>query len=68
MTDLPAIEPDCFDDALASKLTGNNETMPRILILYGSVRERSYTKLKCHPILQSRNVTFYSEEQGILSS
>ena len=28
MTDLPAIEPAYFDDALASKLTGNNETMP----------------------------------------
>ncbi|WP_181943808.1 NADPH-dependent FMN reductase, partial [Klebsiella pneumoniae] len=27
-----------------SKLTGNNETMPRILILYGSVRERSYSR------------------------
>lgn len=26
MTDLPAIEPAYFDDALASKLTGNNET------------------------------------------
>ncbi|MFH2166279.1 hypothetical protein ABK668_24180 [Enterobacter hormaechei] len=25
MTDLPAIEPAYFDDALASKLTGNNE-------------------------------------------
>lgn len=44
MTDLPAIEPAYFDDALASKLTGNNETMPRILILYGSVRERSYSR------------------------
>ena len=44
MVDLPAIEPAYFDDALASKLTGNNETMPRILILYGSVRERSYSR------------------------
>ncbi|EMR0521785.1 arsenical resistance protein ArsH [Klebsiella pneumoniae] len=44
MTDLPAIEPDCFDDAIASKLAGNNETMPRILILYGSVRQRSYSR------------------------
>lgn len=44
MTDLPAIEPAYFDDALASKLTGNNETMPRILILYGSVRERSHSR------------------------
>ena len=44
MTDLPAIEPDYFDDVIASKLTGNNETMPRILILYGSVRERSYSR------------------------
>ncbi len=44
MTDLPAIEPAYFDDALASKLTGNNETMPRILILFGSVRERSYSR------------------------
>lgn len=44
MTNLPAIEPDCFDDAIASKLTGNNETMPRILILYGSVRQRSYSR------------------------
>nr|WP_265176714.1 NAD(P)H-dependent oxidoreductase [Salmonella enterica] len=44
MTDLPAIEPDCFDDAIASKLAGNNETMPCILILYGSVRQRSYSR------------------------
>ncbi len=43
MTDLPAIEPAYFDDALASKLTGNNETMPRILILYGSVHESGPT-------------------------
>ncbi|MBZ7423238.1 arsenical resistance protein ArsH [Klebsiella michiganensis] len=44
MTDLPAIEPDYFDDVIASKLAGNNEIMPRILILYGSVRERSYSR------------------------
>ncbi len=44
MTDLPAIEPNYFDDVIASKLAGNNEIMPRILILYSSVRERSYSR------------------------
>lgn len=44
MTGLPAIEPNCFDDAIASKLLDSAETMPRILILYGSVRERTYSR------------------------
>jgi arsenic resistance protein ArsH len=41
MNDLPAIESAYFDDVLANKLMGKNETMPRILILYGLVQERS---------------------------
>ncbi|GBU14477.1 hypothetical protein AwEntero_30780 [Enterobacterales bacterium] len=44
MTHLPAIEPRCFDEAIASKLLDGAESMPRILILYGSVRERSYSR------------------------
>lgn len=44
MTQLPAVELDCFDDAIVSKLPSNTETMPRFLILYGSVRERSYSR------------------------
>ena len=44
MTHLPAIEPGCFDEAIASNLLDGAETMPRILILYGSVRERSYSR------------------------
>lgn len=44
MTQLPAVELDCFDDEIASKLASNTETMPRFLILYGSVRERSYSR------------------------
>ncbi|HCU15105.1 ArsH family arsenic resistance protein [Hafnia paralvei ATCC 29927] len=44
MTQLPAVELDCFDDAIVSKLASNTETMPRFLILYGSVRERSYSR------------------------
>ncbi len=44
MTHLPAIEPQYFDDAIASKIQGDKLTAPRILILYGSVRQRSYSR------------------------
>lgn len=44
MTHLPAIEPQYFDDAIASKVQGDKLTAPRILILYGSVRQRSYSR------------------------
>lgn len=44
MTQCPAIERQYFDEAIASKLLSGDATMPRILILYGSVRERSYSR------------------------
>jgi len=44
MTQCPAIERQYFDEAIASKLQSGDAAMPRILILYGSVRERSYSR------------------------
>jgi len=44
MTYLPAIKPEFFDNAIANKFSDNTETIPRILILYGSVRQRSYSR------------------------
>lgn len=44
MTHLSAIEQEYFDDEIASKLQDDTQTMPRILILYGSVRQRSYSR------------------------
>lgn len=45
MKHLPAIEPQFFDDTVASKISGSDPTTPpRILILYGSIRERSYSR------------------------
>lgn len=44
MTHLSAIERECFDDEIASKLQNDTQSMPRILILYGSVRQRSYSR------------------------
>ncbi|MBF7995681.1 arsenical resistance protein ArsH [Rahnella laticis] len=44
MSDLPAVNPEYFDDAIASNLSEGASPMPRFLILYGSVRERSYSR------------------------
>ncbi|MFP2514414.1 arsenical resistance protein ArsH [Buttiauxella agrestis] len=44
MTHLPALELAHFDDAISSKLDACDRVAPRILILYGSVRERSYSR------------------------
>lgn len=45
MNHLPAIEPQFFDDRVASNIPGSGPaTPPRILILYGSIRERSYSR------------------------
>ncbi|PKA31914.1 arsenical resistance protein ArsH [Cedecea lapagei] len=45
MKHLPAIEPQFFDDTVTSKISGSDPTTPpRILILYGSIRERSYSR------------------------
>lgn len=43
MSKLPAIEPDCFDDAIASKLSSNSESMARILVQYSSLCQRYYS-------------------------
>ncbi len=42
MENLPAIDPHFFDDSIAKRLHAS--AAPRILILYGSVRERSYSR------------------------
>ncbi|NDJ59304.1 arsenical resistance protein ArsH [Enterobacteriaceae bacterium 4M9] len=42
MENLPAIDPHFFDDSIAERLHAN--AAPRILVLYGSVRERSYSR------------------------
>ena len=44
MTHLPALEQAHVDDAISSKLDACDRAAPRILILYGSVRERSYSR------------------------
>ena len=47
MQDLPHIHPDHFDQPTLDKLTATRASAhpPRILMLYGSLRERSYSKL-----------------------
>ena len=47
MQDLPHIHPDHFDQPTMVKLTAPSPSAhpPRILMLYGSLRERSYSKL-----------------------
>lgn len=42
MEKFPALNADCFDQQIAKRL--NMHEAPRILILYGSVRERSYSR------------------------
>lgn len=42
MEHFPALNADCFDKKIAEHLQLNES--PRILILYGSVRERSYSR------------------------
>ncbi|SLK15288.1 arsenical resistance protein ArsH [Enterobacter sp. NFR05] len=41
MEQFPALNTECFDQHIAERL--HLEEPPRILILYGSVRERSYS-------------------------
>ena len=43
MKNLPSLNVECFDQQIAERL--NAQGSPRILILYGSVRERSYSRL-----------------------
>jgi arsenic resistance protein ArsH len=47
MTDLPQLSPECFDVPTADKLVSpnNDHHAPRILLMYGSLRERSFSKL-----------------------
>ena len=42
MEHFPALNADCFDQQIAERL--KLQEPPRILILYGSVRERSYSR------------------------
>lgn len=42
MEQFPALNTECFDQHIAERL--NVQEPPRILILYGSVRERSYSR------------------------
>lgn len=44
MQHLPAVEQACFDDAISRKLLSDGQIPPRILILYGSTRQRSYSR------------------------
>ncbi|MCP2233465.1 MULTISPECIES: arsenical resistance protein ArsH [Erwinia] len=44
MQHLPAVEQACFDDAISRKLLSEGQIPPRILILYGSTRQRSYSR------------------------
>lgn len=44
MQQLPAVEQACFDDAISRKLLSDGQIPPRILILYGSTRQRSYSR------------------------
>lgn len=44
MQHLPAVEQACFDDAISRKLLSEGQSPPRILILYGSTRQRSYSR------------------------
>ncbi|EJG2386251.1 arsenical resistance protein ArsH [Kluyvera ascorbata] len=53
MEQFPALTADCFDEHIAERLP--SQEPPRILILYGSVRERSYSR-------------FAAEEAGRLMS
>lgn len=42
MEQFPALNTECLDQHIAERL--NLQEPPRILILYGSVRERSYSR------------------------
>lgn len=42
MDKFPALNAECFDNKIAERLP--LQEPPRILILYGSVRERSYSR------------------------
>lgn len=42
MEKFPALNAECFDQHIAERL--HLQDPPRILILYGSVRERSYSR------------------------
>jgi arsenic resistance protein ArsH len=42
MEQFPALNADCFDQQISERL--NLQEPPRFLILYGSVRERSYSR------------------------
>ncbi len=44
MQHLPAVEQACLDDAISRKLLSDGQIPPRILILYGSTRQRSYSR------------------------
>lgn len=44
MVHLPALEQTYFDETITSKLQDDTQAAPRILILYGSVRPRSYSR------------------------
>ena len=47
MEHFPALNADCFDQHIAERLQLHEP--PRILILYGSVRERSYSRFTAEP-------------------
>jgi arsenic resistance protein ArsH len=43
--DLPNLQPECFDGGIAQRLLAARSThAPRILLLYGSLRERSFSR------------------------
>ena len=42
MDQFPALNAECFDRQIAERL--QHQAPPRLLILYGSVRERSYSR------------------------
>jgi arsenic resistance protein ArsH len=43
--DLPNVQPECFDGDIAQRLLASRSTHPpRILLLYGSLRERSFSR------------------------
>ncbi|MDM9560174.1 arsenical resistance protein ArsH [Bordetella petrii] len=45
LKDLPNVQPGCFDPAVGTRLAGGRMTHPpRILLLYGSLRERSFSR------------------------
>lgn len=48
MEQFPALNTECFDQDIAERL--HMQEPPRILILYGSVRERSYSRFAAEEV------------------